>query len=440
MKDTNDDKAKNIARGGDPRPNEPDPRLKKVFSGPDAKWAFQKNNSRNAETPSTHSASGSGRGLLSGETHIRTHRVINRVAEIPISQIKLLTGLSLDQYVNVVGPQYDPGRESIAVLLKTGQKEYHLIRPDGAEVRVSGSPRGYSLRAYVYEIHKNMIKSALAAVVRCSSKEATFVDIALGYKFLSTTVGLPQQDITTWFGVSQSAVSNRLRLCNLSRALLKKIRETGLSERHARALLHVETDEMRFFAMSLFVERNISSTKAEQLGKILKTKELSEIGPSGYKDIIDSVLVDNSPVLEREKLFYINSLKSNVNAIRKSGIPVMLSSTETDDYVQLLIRLPKKIGPLMLRSVHHTFAVTDLSAGKKEKKGDPVPDGALVNNAHDPDEQPAGETAADHVYQGYDSPETHSRGQAATLRFPKDKGALGVLPEKESPEKTVPEE
>ena len=276
----------------------------------------------------------------------RTSQILYRVAEIPVSEVVLLNDLPLEQYLNVVGHRIAEGREPTPVLLKTGNREYRLVYPANGEVFTSSAANGYVLRAAVYEIRKSLINEALSCIAMCSSVDAGISDIAKGYQFLLSKVGLEQKDLIAWFGQSQSAVSNKLRLCKLSPPLLRKFEALGLSERHARALLNIETDEFRAYVMNVFAKHNVSSVRAEQLGKIMKKKKLSEIGREAYIALINASLNDISAALDQEKKQYLKTLQRDVHEIKKCGIPVMLNNVETDDYVELTIRLPKRIEPL----------------------------------------------------------------------------------------------
>ena len=64
-------------------------------------------------------------------------------------------------------------------------------------------------------------------------------------------LGLTQDEVAKKLGVSQSYIANKLRLLKFSPSVREKIRESGLSERHARALLRLPHDEDILF----FVEK-----------------------------------------------------------------------------------------------------------------------------------------------------------------------------------------
>ena len=57
-------------------------------------------------------------------------------------------------------------------------------------------------------------------------------------------LGMTQSEVAKRLGTSQSYVGNKVRLLNFSERIQKIILENRLSERHARTLLRLDTDEL----------------------------------------------------------------------------------------------------------------------------------------------------------------------------------------------------
>ena len=56
---------------------------------------------------------------------------------------------------------------------------------------------------------------------------------------------LTQSDIAKKLGVSQSYIANKLRLLSFSESMKAEILSSGLTERHARAVLRLKGEELR---------------------------------------------------------------------------------------------------------------------------------------------------------------------------------------------------
>ena len=271
-----------------------------------------------------------------------------RIAEIPISQVFLLNGLSLKTYHDVIGVKNgDRPADNINVLLQTEPGKYTLVFPRDGSANVYGRIGEEMIRAAVYKVRKKLVGEVLYRISVCSSPDSHPVDVGDGYKFLSTRLSLQQKDLMTWFGCSQPNVSNKLRLSALSPSVKSRLKEADLSEKHGRALLNIDTEEFRQYVTELFVKYSVSSSRAEQLGKVMKNKKVSLMGRAAYAALINMTLRDAFGVMDREKREYVNKLKRDVAMIRRSGVPVLLSDKETEEYVELVIRIPKISGPAL---------------------------------------------------------------------------------------------
>ncbi len=103
--------------------------------------------------------------------------------------------------------------------------------------------------------------SAVALVENLHRKDLDFIEEAEGIFQFIRTCGISQEEAARRLGRSQSAVANKLRILKLPGELLYTIREAGLSERHARALLP-PSDHERIEAGEI-IRRGLNVTGAE---------------------------------------------------------------------------------------------------------------------------------------------------------------------------------
>lgn len=76
--------------------------------------------------------------------------------------------------------------------------------------------------------------------------------------------GLTQAQAAKRLGRSQSAVANKLRLLCLSPRLRQALRERGLSERHARALLRLSGEAQRMAVLEEISEKGLTVAQTER--------------------------------------------------------------------------------------------------------------------------------------------------------------------------------
>lgn len=174
--------------------------------------------------------------------------------------------------------------------------------------------------------------SLLALVENLQRRDLDYIEEATALQQLISTFHLSQEDAARRIGKSQSAVANKLRLLRLSPELLTELRDAGLSERHARALLRLN-EEQRPAALSYIIaqELNVAQTDA-YIDRLVTPQEEQpqRKRPSIYiKDI---------------RLF-LNSLNRGLETMKRSGLAAVCGREETEEDLILTIRIPKKKQP-----------------------------------------------------------------------------------------------
>ena len=173
----------------------------------------------------------------------------------------------------------------------------------------------------------------LALVENLQRQDLDYIEEAEGLRALTRTYGMSQEEAARCVGLSQSAVANKLRLLRLSPELLFLLRERGLSERHARALLRLETDEQRLEVLSHVLEQDLNVARTEQyIEEYLKRGGPPEVARAKKK----------APriVLKDVRIFF-NTVTKGLGVMRRSGVQAEYDQAETEaDYI-LTIRIPK---------------------------------------------------------------------------------------------------
>ncbi|MEG2081344.1 MAG: ParB/RepB/Spo0J family partition protein, partial [Oscillospiraceae bacterium] len=76
---------------------------------------------------------------------------------------------------------------------------------------------------------------------------------------------MSQDEIGKRLGKAQSTLSNKLRLLRLPEEMRYKLAKSGLTERHARALLSLPDDNERGRALSIMIDRHLNVAESERL-------------------------------------------------------------------------------------------------------------------------------------------------------------------------------
>ncbi len=126
---------------------------------------------------------------------------------------------------------------------------------------------------------------------------------------------ITQEELARRLGVSQSYVANKLRLLKLTEEEVTLIRENHLSERHARAVLRLESAEKRLVALHKAVEMKLNVRECEAIVEMLHDEDM----PRRIKE--------SSPTLRIES--FRHTLKESLTTLKSLGISV-------NDYTEYL--------------------------------------------------------------------------------------------------------
>ena len=157
-------------------------------------------------------------------------------------------------------------------------KEYGVINPitvrrDGGEYELISGERRFraAQMAGLYEIPAIIVnadekKSAILSLLENLQREdLTFLEVAESYRALIHEQGMTQTQVAEKVGKSQSSVSNKIRLLQLSPRIKKLVREYDLTESHALALLQLKDEEQQIEAVRLIYRDNLNAAQTAEL-------------------------------------------------------------------------------------------------------------------------------------------------------------------------------
>lgn len=166
-------------------------------------------------------------------------------------------------------------------------------------------------------------ESGMAAMVEnLQRQDLDFIEEAWGISTLMHSWGMSQEQVARLLGKSQSAIANKLRILRHSSPVLAAIREENLTERHARALLRLKTEEEKLGAIDVISRQGMSVARAESYIEGLLTRK--ETMPN--KANVGA---------------FLNSLSQSLSRIQQSGIGAISERRETESQIVLTITIPK---------------------------------------------------------------------------------------------------
>ena len=140
---------------------------------------------------------------------------------------------------------------------------------------------------------------------------------------------LTQEQAAEKLGRSQPAVANKLRLLRLSETVRQSLRQKGLSERHARALLRLSDEQVQLRALEEIARRGYNVERTEQYIESL-LQESRTTPPKG-----------RSTYVIKDVRLFLNSVDRGLGIMRRAGVDACLGRQDTEEEILLTIRIPK---------------------------------------------------------------------------------------------------
>ncbi len=166
-------------------------------------------------------------------------------------------------------------------------------------------------------------ESTLAAMVEnLQRQDLDFVEEAMGISRLMDLCNMSQEQAARHLGKSQSAIANKLRILRHSPQVLEALRQSGLTERHARALLKLNDEGEKMRAIAVIARLGMSVARTEQYIEDLRTGQLER----------------NRGVNVGA---FLNNLNQSLRRIQSSGISAISERRETENEIVLTITIPK---------------------------------------------------------------------------------------------------
>ena len=169
--------------------------------------------------------------------------------------------------------------------------------------------------------------SLLALVENLQRRDLDFLEEAMALDRLIHTYDLSQEEAARRIGKSQSAVANKLRLLKLSPRLLDRLRQNGLTERHARALLRLETEEQQWEVLEYVIDHHLTVAQTEAYIEA----RLTPPPPRKKKPTF---------ILKDVRLF-LNTVTKGLSMMKDAGVNAEYGRQETEDAILLTIKIPK---------------------------------------------------------------------------------------------------
>lgn len=176
-------------------------------------------------------------------------------------------------------------------------------------------------------IDVNSLKSAVFSLIEnLQRQDLGYFEEAVAIEKLMTTYGLSQEEAARRLGKAPSTVSNKLRLLGLPTDVQKLLIEKSLSERHARALLKLEAEDIKPVLQKV-IERKLNVSQTEEL-------------------VEETLAGKNKAVRRTKRMFsdvkiFLKTVSNAVETMQSAGIKADFKKEEKEDSFVYHITIPK---------------------------------------------------------------------------------------------------
>ncbi|AEJ45181.1 nucleoid occlusion protein [Alicyclobacillus acidocaldarius] len=180
----------------------------------------------------------------------------------------------------------------------------------------------------------NDAQTASAALIENLQREGlTPIEEAVAYQQLMELHGLTQESLAQRLGKGQSTIANKLRLLHLPQAVQDALLTRQITERHARALLALPSEELQIELLNECIEKGWN---VKQMEERVKAK-LESLGSA-----VERRRKPRKRGLSKDVRLAVNTIRQSLQMIEQTGLQVVCEEVDDEEYYQFTIRVPKK--------------------------------------------------------------------------------------------------
>jgi ParB family transcriptional regulator, chromosome partitioning protein len=174
----------------------------------------------------------------------------------------------------------------------------------------------------------NDAQAASVALIENLQREGlTALEEAIAYQKLIDLHQLTQESLAQRLGKSQSTIANKIRLLQLGETVKLALLERKITERHARALLSLPTEEAQNKLLGEIIDKELNVKQTD-----IRVKFLLEVAKPVKKRIS----------FTKDVRLAVNTIRQSVDMVTGSGIPIKASEQDFEDHYEIIIRIPKR--------------------------------------------------------------------------------------------------
>lgn len=173
----------------------------------------------------------------------------------------------------------------------------------------------------------------MALIENLQREDLNYFEEAEGYARLIQEFQITQEEVARKMGKSQPTVANKLRLLHISERVRREISVDVITERHVRSLLKLKNEEQQLDVLNRIYKNNLNVRQTDELIENMLITEEKNMREQKKKKMMKAI---------KDMKIFVNTIRGTVKTIQDAGLPAEVTENENDDYLEVVIRLPKK--------------------------------------------------------------------------------------------------
>jgi ParB family chromosome partitioning protein len=170
--------------------------------------------------------------------------------------------------------------------------------------------------------------ASIALIENLQREGLSAIEEAIAYQKLIELHQLTQESLAQRLGKSQSTIANKLRLLMLSDTIKMALMERKITERHARALLSLDTEELQHKVLDEIVTKDLNVKQTEV--RIAFLKESTKLKKAKRISFTKDVRLA------------LNTIRQSIEMVSGSGLQIKTNEKDHDDHYEIVIQIPKR--------------------------------------------------------------------------------------------------
>lgn len=171
--------------------------------------------------------------------------------------------------------------------------------------------------------------AVFALIENLQRADLNMFEEAFAIKRLIVECRMTQEQIARQLGKNQSTIANKIRLLKINEIHQQTILNNNLTERHARALLKLDDDNMNL-ALEKVIAENLNVTQTELL--------VNDIVNNTFKKKKEN---KNQRIVIKDVRIFLNTFKKAFDTMKQSGINAVSKKIENDEFIEYSVKIPK---------------------------------------------------------------------------------------------------